>query len=102
MAVADHGVLATGTEQVERQSLAVKTPHFGHPQNSVDGHAVDGAAGDVHLDREVGRWIHAEIEAILAPDKGLVRNPVTVIGLQAALLAATLHRRGTVTRQRQP
>jgi len=64
--------------------LPTKAPDFRDPQGGVDGQPIQGTGAEINLHHQVGRWIASQIDGVLVANEGLVLNPVTLIGLQAA------------------
>src|SRR5262249_9991264 len=75
---------------IDPQRPALEAPDLGNTQCHVDAGAIERAARDIDLDRQIGRRIPGEIDLLLAAHLLLVRDPVTLVRLQTALQVLAL------------
>ena len=79
------GVLAVFVQAVHEQRFAVKAPHFGHAQGSIDVHAAEGTSTNIDLESKIGRRVDGQINFVLVAHGGFMFQVITTICLQAAL-----------------
>src|SRR5437588_6638117 len=80
------------------QDSAVVAPDFRHPQRGKDAKTVQRAVRPINFDYQVGGWIAAQIDFVLAAHQRFALNPVAFVGLQAALELPPLECHGAETR----